>query len=72
MYALTNANAPTPATNEPYPQISGNYNSIYINPYFSNFASLPGTTTHGLWSSAATRKYVETVVAQGKPERVIV
>ena len=41
-YALTNANAPTPTTNEPYLQISGNYNSIYINPCFSDFASLPG------------------------------
>ena len=74
-YTLTNTNAPAtfnvPAANERYSQISGNYNPIHINPYFSDLASLPGTITHGMWSSAATRKYVETVVAQGKPEHVI-
>ena len=74
-YTLTNANAPAtfnaPVTNEPYSQISGDYNPIHINPYFSDLASLPGTIAHGMWSSAATRKYVETVVAQGRPERLI-
>jgi fatty acid synthase subunit alpha len=63
---LTKANAPT--TNEPYSQISGDYNPIYINSYFSDFAFLLGTITHAMWSSAATCKYVETVVAQGKPD----
>ncbi|QRW18188.1 fatty acid synthase subunit beta [Rhizoctonia solani] len=60
-----------PATNEPYSKTSGDYNPIHINPYFSDYAVLPGTITHGMWSSAATRKYVENVVAQGKPERVL-
>jgi fatty acid synthase subunit alpha len=60
----------TPATNEPYSKISGDFNPIHVNPYFSDFASLPGTITHGMWSSAATRRYVENVVAQGHPERV--
>ena len=50
---------------------SGDFNPIHINPYFSDFASLPATITYGLWSSAATRRYVETVVAQGHPDRVI-
>ncbi|KAI0067274.1 fatty acid synthase [Artomyces pyxidatus] len=61
----------SPSTNEPYSQISGDFNPIHINPYFSDFASLPGTITHGMWSSAATRRYVETIVAQGHPERVL-
>ena len=61
----------SPLTNEPYSKISGDFNPIHINPYFSNYASLPGTITHGLWSSAATRKYVENVVAQGHPDRVL-
>ncbi|CAE6423597.1 unnamed protein product [Rhizoctonia solani] len=60
-----------PATNEPYSKISGDFNPIHINPYFSDYAVLPGTITHGMWSSAATRKYVENVVAQGRPERVL-
>lgn len=74
-YALTSATNPaiftTPSTNEPYSKVSGDYNPIHINPYFSDFASLPGTITHGLWSSAATRKYVETVAADNHPSRVV-
>ena len=74
-YTLTNPDLSTafnaPLTNEPYSKISGDFNPIHINPYFSDFASLPATITHGLWSSAATRRYVETVVAKGHPDRVI-
>ena len=58
-------------TNEPYSKISGNFNPIHINPYFSDYATLPGTITHGLWSSTATRRYIENVVAQGHPDRVL-
>ncbi|KDN33898.1 hypothetical protein RSAG8_13015, partial [Rhizoctonia solani AG-8 WAC10335] len=58
------------ATNEPYSKISGDFNPIHINPYFSDYAVLPGNITHGMWSNAATRKYVENVVVQGRPERV--
>ena len=60
----------TPATNEPYSKISGDFNPIHINPYFSDFASLPGTITHGMWNSAAVRKYLESTVADNHPERV--
>jgi len=74
-YTLTNADSATtfnaPLTNEAYSKISGDFNPIHINPYFSDFASLPATITHGLWSSAATRRYVENVVAKGHPDRVI-
>lgn len=73
-YTMTSG-APTlftsPATNEPYSKASGDFNPIHINPYFADYASLPGTITHGMWSSAATRRYVETVVAQGRPDRVV-
>ncbi|TFK78162.1 hypothetical protein K466DRAFT_607256, partial [Polyporus arcularius HHB13444] len=61
----------SPATNEPYSKISGDFNPIHVNPYFSDYASLPGTITHGMWSSATTRKYVENAVAQGRPDRVV-
>ncbi|TFK75163.1 fatty acid synthase [Pluteus cervinus] len=74
-YTLTNsasnATFNAPLTNEPYSKISGDFNPIHVNPYFSDYASLPATITHGLWSSAATRRYVETVVAKGHPERVL-
>ena len=58
-YALTTEGSTifnSPLTNELYSKISGDFNPIHINPYFSCYASLPGTITHGLWSSAATRK----------------
>ncbi|KAI9439787.1 fatty acid synthase [Lactarius indigo] len=73
-YHLTSSANPSlyhaPATNEPYSTVSGDFNPIHTNPYFSSFASLPGTITHGMFSSAATRRYVETVVAMGVPDRV--
>ena len=67
----TTATYTTPATNEPYSKVSGDFNPIHINPYFSDFASLPGTITHGMWNSAAVRKYIESAVANNHPERVI-
>jgi fatty acid synthase subunit beta len=74
-YTLTSSSETTvfnaPLTNEPYSMISGDYNPIHVNPYFSNYASLPATITHGLWSSAATRRYIENVVAKGHPDRVV-
>lgn len=74
-YTLTTPDAATtfnaPLTNELYSKISGDFNPIHVNPYFSCYASLPATITHGMWSSAATRRYVENVVAQGHPERVL-
>ena len=72
-YSLSGAGASfnAPLTNEPYSKISGDFNPIHVNPYFSCYASLPGTITHGMWSSAATRRYVESVVAKGHPERVV-
>ncbi|KAE9399788.1 fatty acid synthase [Gymnopus androsaceus JB14] len=74
-YTLTSTEGSTsfsaPLTNEPYSGVSGDFNPIHINPYFSCYAGLPGTITHGLWSSAATRRFVENVVAKGHPERVL-
>jgi fatty acid synthase subunit alpha, fungi type len=73
-YHLTSDSNPSlyraPSTNEPYSKVSGDYNPIHTNPYFAAFASLPGTITHGMFTSAATRRYVETVVAKGVPDRV--
>ena len=73
-YHLTSSANPSlyhaPSANYPYSQVSGDFNPIHTNPYFASYASLPGTITHGMFSSAATRRYVETVVAMGVPDRV--
>ena len=51
-YKLTTTEGSTsfwsPLTNEPYSGISGNFNPIHINPYFSCYTGLPSTITHGL------------------------
>ena len=72
-YTMTDSATTTftaPFSNQYYSNISKDFNPIHVNPYFSNFASLPGTITHGMWTSAASRKYLESVVAKGHPERV--
>ncbi|KAJ2162492.1 fatty acid synthase alpha subunit Lsd1 [Coemansia sp. RSA 552] len=60
----------SPGTNEPYSTISSDHNPIHTSPYFADYAELPGTITHGMWTSASTRKFVETFAADNHPERV--
>ncbi|KAJ1846085.1 fatty acid synthase alpha subunit Lsd1, partial [Coemansia sp. RSA 2708] len=60
----------SPGTNEPYSNISSDHNPIHTNAYFADYAELPGTITHGMWTSASTRKFVETFAADNHPERV--
>ncbi|CAO3632523.1 unnamed protein product [Mucor hiemalis] len=60
-----------PTSNEPYAEISGDFNPIHVNPYFADFSQLPGTITHGMWSSASTRKFVEIFAADNVPRRVV-
>lgn len=60
----------TPPSNQPYSRCSADWNPIHCNPYFASLASLPGTITHGMWSSAATRSVVERVAAEGHGSRV--
>ncbi|KAJ9060861.1 fatty acid synthase alpha subunit Lsd1 [Entomophthora muscae] len=60
----------TPATNVSYARISQDLNPIHVNPYFADLAGLPGTITHGMWSSASARKFVETFAAENFPFRV--
>ncbi|ORZ20354.1 fatty acid synthase [Absidia repens] len=60
-----------PASNEPYANVSGDYNPIHVNPYFADLAVLPGTITHGMWTSASTRKFVEIFAADNVPRRVV-
>ncbi|RPD52365.1 hypothetical protein L227DRAFT_617879 [Lentinus tigrinus ALCF2SS1-6] len=52
----------SPATNDPYSKISGDFIPIQVNPYFADYALPPG---------AATRKYVENAIAQGRPDCVV-
>ncbi|KAJ2724547.1 fatty acid synthase alpha subunit Lsd1 [Coemansia sp. Benny D115] len=60
----------SPGANDPYSNISSDHNPIHTNAYFADYANLPGTITHGMWTSASTRKFVETFAADNHPERV--
>ncbi|KAI8805920.1 hypothetical protein BJ742DRAFT_774644 [Cladochytrium replicatum] len=59
-----------PSSNHNYAQSSLDLNPIHVNPYFSDLAGLPGTITHGMWTSASTRKFVEIFAANNQPTRV--
>ncbi|EEB08935.2 fatty acid synthase beta subunit Fas1 [Schizosaccharomyces japonicus yFS275] len=62
----------TPPTNTPYAEVSGDYNPIHVSSVFAAFVQLPGVhgITHGMFNSAATRRFVETFAAQNVPDRV--
>jgi fatty acid synthase subunit beta len=59
-----------PASNETYARVSGDYNPIHVSRVFASYASLPGTITHGMYSSAAVRSLVETWAAENNVGRV--
>ena len=59
-----------PSSGENYAQASGDYNPIHVSRVFSSYANLPGTITHGMYSSAAVRSLVETWAAENHIGRV--
>lgn len=59
-----------PSSNETYARVSGDFNPIHVSRVFSSYANLPGTITHGMYSSAAVRSLVETWAAENNIGRV--
>jgi fatty acid synthase subunit beta len=59
-----------PSSNETYARVSGDYNPIHVSRVFSQYSGLPGTITHGMYSSAAVRGLVETWAAENIAGRV--
>ncbi|KAJ2559961.1 fatty acid synthase alpha subunit Lsd1 [Coemansia sp. RSA 1933] len=59
-----------PGLSAEYARISGDMNPIHVNPYIADVAGLPGEIIHGLWTSAATRAFVE-IYAAGSDQRRI-
>ncbi|KAH6719177.1 fatty acid synthase subunit beta dehydratase [Leptodontidium sp. MPI-SDFR-AT-0119] len=49
----------TPSSNSAYSRASGDFNPIHTSLPFARYAGLPGTITHGMWTSAAVRELVE-------------
>ncbi|KAH8590940.1 acyl transferase domain-containing protein [Bisporella sp. PMI_857] len=48
-----------PASNEVYADASGDTNPIHVSHVFAQYSNLPGTITHGMWTSAAVRSLLE-------------
>lgn len=59
-----------PSSNEPYANVSGDYNPIHVSRVFAKYADLQGTITHGMYSSAAVRSLVEVWAADNYISRV--
>ncbi|KAJ2160631.1 fatty acid synthase alpha subunit Lsd1 [Coemansia sp. RSA 552] len=64
------AQARVPHSNHAYARISGDCNPIHVDPYIADFAGLPGTITHGLWTNGCSKAALERIVAAGHPERI--
>ena len=60
----------TSSNNQNYSDISGDHNPIHTSSLIADFAGIPGTITHGMWTSAAIRSLVETYGAENQPLRV--
>jgi fatty acid synthase subunit beta, fungi type len=58
-----------PERNGPYSRVSTDTNPIHVSPVFAGYTHLPGTVTHGMYTSAAVRRVVEKVVAEADCSR---
>lgn len=58
-----------PRSNELYGRISGDYNPIYVSNIFTTYANLPGTITHGMYTSTIVRRMAEMWAAEGDIKR---
>ena len=58
-----------PRSNEPYGRVSGDFNPIHVSDMFASYANLPGTVTHGMYTSAVVRRIVENWMAGGETRR---
>ncbi|KAJ2160602.1 fatty acid synthase alpha subunit Lsd1, partial [Coemansia sp. RSA 552] len=63
-------NVTVPESNRAYANCTRDGNPFHLNPYIADFADLPGTITHGYWTSTSTKAILESVAAGGQPERI--
>ncbi|KAJ2748172.1 fatty acid synthase alpha subunit Lsd1, partial [Coemansia nantahalensis] len=59
-----------PDNNQRYSDASTDHNPIHTSVYFADLVELPATIVHGMWTSAAARRCLERIVADGQPGRV--
>ena len=58
-----------PKDNNIYGRVSKDYNPIHVSPVFASIANLPGTITHGMYTSAVARGVLEHMAAESDTGR---
>ncbi|KAL1634249.1 hypothetical protein SLS58_010754 [Diplodia intermedia] len=58
-----------PPTNARYAALSADTNPIHVAPVFAAYAGLPGTITHGMYTSAVVRAVLQHLAADGDAAR---
>ncbi|OTB05652.1 hypothetical protein M426DRAFT_56664 [Hypoxylon sp. CI-4A] len=59
-----------PLSNENYARVSGDFNPVHVSRVFSKYVNLPGTITHGMYTSGAVRSLVETWATENHANRM--
>ncbi|KAL4919047.1 acyl transferase domain-containing protein [Aspergillus aurantiobrunneus] len=59
-----------PSNNQPYAQLSKDYNPIHTSPIFASLAEVPGTICHGMCTSAIAERVLEHLGLEGDRERL--
>ncbi|KAI1806979.1 fatty acid synthase beta subunit [Daldinia bambusicola] len=59
-----------PVSNENYARVSGDFNPVHVSRVFSKYVNLPGTITHGMYTSGAVRSLVETWATENNAYRM--
>ncbi|KAI6082719.1 fatty acid synthase beta subunit [Hypoxylon rubiginosum] len=59
-----------PVSNENYARVSGDFNPVHVSRVFSQYVNLPGTITHGMYTSGAVRSLVETWATENHAHRM--
>ncbi|KAI2628007.1 fatty acid synthase beta subunit [Hypomontagnella submonticulosa] len=59
-----------PVSNENYARVSGDFNPVHVSRVFSQYVNLPGTITHGMYTSGAVRSLVETWATENQAHRM--
>lgn len=59
-----------PVSNENYARVSGDFNPVHVSRAFSQYVKLPGTITHGMYTSGAVRSIVETWATENHAHRM--
>ncbi|PYH94006.1 beta subunit of fatty acid synthase [Aspergillus ellipticus CBS 707.79] len=67
---LSSLEVQMPASNQPYAEVSKDFNPIHVSPIFATLADLPGTLCHGMCTSAIAVAVFEHLALEGNRSRL--